>query len=142
MKLSILTLRPCRVSKNWHHIYYFPYLRYHRGCKHRLDTARSSSSILFLSSFKTLGQMPLLPANRYCSLCQCVEQLFPQQLQFQTRSLPNPTLRKNGFCHDDLVTQHLTQKQRFLRWPYLPQAFLSPARFLMCFKKVSFDSFC
>lgn len=125
MKLSILLLSPYKVFINWHHIHHFPLLRYHSGSKHGLHTARSSSAILFLSFFKTLGQMPLLPASCYCSHSQCVEQPFPQPLQFQTCSLVNPTLLKNGFCHDDLVTQHLTQMQIFLQWSYLPYALLS-----------------
>lgn len=53
--------------------------------------------------------MPLLPASCYCLLCQCVEQTFPQLLQFQTRSLANPTLLKHGLCHPDLITQRFTQ---------------------------------
>lgn len=71
MKLSILPLSPRKVFKNCHHIHHFPLLRYHRGSKHGLRTARSSSAILFFSSFKTLGQMPLLTASCYCLLCQC-----------------------------------------------------------------------
>lgn len=62
LKLSIFIQYPCNVFKSWHHIYCLPLPRCHSEMKHGSHNAGSSSTIVLLSCFKTLGQVPLLLA--------------------------------------------------------------------------------